>query len=95
MNLGEKVNSIGDDFSPVVSPDGEYFFWTSCRSFIDVTPPNPISYSELLGRLRGTRNGSGDLYMIDLSAAMPAAAAAHPGRTQQDEPKKAKSGKKK
>jgi len=68
VNLGEPVNSMADEFAPCVSPDGEYFFWTSCRSFADATRDPPWDYPDLLARLRRTRNGLGDIYQIDLSA---------------------------
>jgi Tol biopolymer transport system component len=67
-NLGDAINSKGNEYSPHVSPDGEYFFWTSNRSFVDEPLERPYQYPELLARLRRTRNGLGDLYQIDLSA---------------------------
>ncbi len=68
VNLGEPVNSSADEMSPCVSPDGEYFFWTSCRSFAEGTRDRAWEYAELLARLRRTRNGLGDIYQIDRSA---------------------------
>jgi hypothetical protein len=32
-NLGDKINSSGNESSPTISPDGKYFFWTSTRGF--------------------------------------------------------------
>ncbi len=68
VNLGEPVNSAADELSPCISPDGEYFFWASCRNFVETTRDRPWEYPELLARLRRTRNGLGDLYQIDRSA---------------------------
>ena len=68
VNLGEPVNSAADELSPRNSPDGEYFFWASCRSFAEGTRNRAWEYPELLARLRRTRNGLGDLYQIDRSA---------------------------
>jgi Tol biopolymer transport system component len=34
-NLGDTINSVGWDFSPKVSPDGKWFFFTSNRGFAD------------------------------------------------------------
>lgn len=68
VNLGEPVNSPADELSPRISPDGEYFFWASCRSFAEGTRDRAWEYPELLARLRRTRNGLGDLYQIDRSA---------------------------
>lgn len=67
-NLGDKINSNGWDFSPNISPDGKYFFFTSNRSFADQPLEKPLSYKELIGRLRSPRNGLRDIYQIDMSA---------------------------
>lgn len=66
-NLGGHVNTIRDELSPVVTPDGRYFFWTSCRSFVDEPTERIRTYADLLGHLRMTGNGLGDLYQIDLA----------------------------
>lgn len=68
VNLGEKINSGGNEYSPTISPDGKYFFWTSTRGFADKTLEKRLDYDELMTRLRGARNGLGDIYQIDLTA---------------------------
>lgn len=67
VNLGDKINSAGNEYSPVISPDGKYFFWTSTRS-ADEPLAKPLSYRELMSKLRGPQNGLGDIYQIDISA---------------------------
>lgn len=67
-NLGEKINSSGSEYSPKVSPDGRYFFWSSTRGFGSTPQPKRLTYAELLSKLHSTRNGLGDIYQIDLSA---------------------------
>ncbi|HYY55704.1 MAG TPA: hypothetical protein VE842_00150 [Pyrinomonadaceae bacterium] len=67
-NLGDKINSSGNELSPKISPDGRYFFWTSTRDFTDKPPEKPLTYGELSSRLRSPRNGLGDIYQIDISA---------------------------
>jgi Tol biopolymer transport system component len=67
-NLGEKINSGGNEYSPTISPDGKYFFWTSTRGFADKPLEKRLDYRELMNRLRGARNGLGDIYQIDLAA---------------------------
>ena len=47
-NLGDKINSSAWDFSPKISPDGKYFFFTSNRSFADQPLEKPLSYKELI-----------------------------------------------
>ena len=67
-NLGDKINSSGNEYSPTISPDGKYFFWTSTRGFADNPLEKRLDYRELMNRLRGPRNGLGDIYQIDFSA---------------------------
>jgi Tol biopolymer transport system component len=68
VNLGEKINSIGSEYSPKVSPDGRYFFWTSTRGFGSMPQTKRLTYVELINKLRCPGNGLGDIYQIDLSA---------------------------
>lgn len=67
-NLGAKINSIGNEYSPMISPDRKYFFWTSTRGFADNPLEKRLNYRELMSRLRSARNGLGDIYYIDLTA---------------------------
>ncbi|HKO95430.1 MAG TPA: hypothetical protein VJU86_00455 [Pyrinomonadaceae bacterium] len=67
-NLGDKINSAGNEYSPAISPDGKYFFWASTRGFADKPLAERLDYKELTSRLRSPRNGLGDIYQIDLSA---------------------------
>ena len=67
-NLGDRINSSAWDFAPKISPDGKYFFFTSNRSFADRPLEKPLSYKELLAKLRGPRNGLRDIYQIDIGA---------------------------
>ena len=65
-NLGDEINSHRDEYSPKISPNGKYFFFASTRG--RRPPEKPMNYLELLGWLRGTRNGLGDIYQVDLAA---------------------------
>ena len=67
-NLGDKVNSAAWDFSPKVSPDGKWFFFTSNRGFADKPLEKRLSYKELLQKLHSPGNGMRDIYKIDISA---------------------------
>jgi|ERR1041385_3157164 Tol biopolymer transport system component len=67
VNLGDKINSSGNEYSPAISPDGKYFLWTSTRGFADKPLDKRLNYQELTDKLRGTRNGLGDIYQIDIS----------------------------
>jgi len=66
VNLGSKINSSGNEYSPMISPDGKYFFWTSTRGFAESKLEKRVDYQELMNRLRGPGNGLGDIYQIDL-----------------------------
>ena len=68
VNLGDKINSSGNEYSPTISPDGKYFFWTSVRSFADKPLEKRNNSQELMKRLQSPGNGLGDIYYIDLSA---------------------------
>ena len=66
-NLGPKVNSAFRDYSPRISPDGKYLFFTSERDFS--LPGKTITgYQELENKLHGIKNGSGNIYQIELGA---------------------------
>lgn len=64
---GHFINSIGNEYSPVISPDRKYFFWTSARGFADTPLEKRLDYQELTNKLRSPRNGLRDIYQIDLS----------------------------
>ena len=68
VNLGDKINSSGSEYSPLVSPDGKYFFWSSTRSSASTSQTKRLTYADLLNKLRSPGNGLGDIYQIDLSA---------------------------
>lgn len=67
VNLGDKINSSGNEYSPVISPDGKYFFWTSTRTSTDAAFERQLNYHELMAKLENAGNGLGDIYYIDLS----------------------------
>lgn len=68
VNLGAPVNSGGNELSPTITPDGKYFLWTSTRGLAGEPHEKRFTYGELERRLRGPRNGLGDIYQIDVSA---------------------------
>jgi Tol biopolymer transport system component len=67
-NLGDKINSSGSEYSPLVTPDGKYFFWSSTRSVPATSQTKRLTYTDLLNKLRSPGNGLGDIYQIDISA---------------------------
>jgi Tol biopolymer transport system component len=67
-NLGDKINSSGAEYSPIVTPDGKYFFWSSTRGLPATSQTKRLTYTDLMTKLRNPGNGLGDIYQIDLSA---------------------------
>ena len=66
VNLGDKINSAGSEYSPKISPNGRYFFWTSTRSTIQSWQERRLNYDELTQKIRSPGNGLGDIYYTDL-----------------------------
>lgn len=71
QNLGEKVNSSAREYTPMVSPDGRFLFYTSERAFTDEPLDSPLEFEELQSRLRTPGNGLGDIYFVELSSLGP------------------------
>ena len=65
------VNSAARDYSARVTPDGKYLIFTSERGLPTQTRSAPWTYREFTQAIRSPRNGLGDIYQIDLSAALP------------------------
>jgi Tol biopolymer transport system component len=66
-NLGQPVNSSAREYTPLVTPDGRFLFYTSERSFADAPLDTTFTAEELQNRLRQAGNGLGDIYFIELS----------------------------
>jgi Tol biopolymer transport system component len=73
-NLGPKINSRAFDRRPVLSPDGKYLFFTSGRGFGDDPLEKRLTYPELQALLKSPLNGRGNIYQVDIGAALHAAA---------------------
>ncbi|HTQ80439.1 MAG TPA: hypothetical protein VMM92_10620, partial [Thermoanaerobaculia bacterium] len=67
-NLGPRINSAARDYSPRLSPDGRYLLYASERGL--PTGEHPRTYRDLVRALRSVRNGLGNLYQVDLAAAL-------------------------
>ena len=65
VNMGEKINSSAHEFTPSVSPDGEYLFFMSGRRLKKNYSDEPITYQDVLDTLNGPGNGRGDIYWVD------------------------------
>ena len=67
-NLGPKVNSAARDYSPRLTPDGKFLFFTSERDFTMLPNRPRLTYAEMEKGLHSILNGSGNIYQIELSA---------------------------
>jgi hypothetical protein len=72
QNLGATVNSAARDYSARVTPDGKYLIYTSERGVPTEQRTSRWTYREFTNAIRGVRNGLGDIYQIELDAALPA-----------------------
>lgn len=74
VHLPAPFNTRARDYSPHLEPDGHTLLFSSERGFALDPIVRPLSYRELVDRLRSTLNGSGNIYQVDVSA-LPAAPA--------------------
>ncbi len=79
QNLGDQVNTPAREYTPAMTPNGKYLFWTSDRSLMAEPGAAPMTYEELSEKLHNPGNGLGDLYMIDLAGVQPMAPAGADG----------------
>jgi hypothetical protein len=68
LNLGDKINSAAAEYSPRISPDGRYFFWSSARTTIKAAQEKRLLLPELTNLIRSAGNGLCDIYYIDFAA---------------------------
>jgi hypothetical protein len=71
QNLGPNVNSAARDYTARVTPDGKYLVFTSERGVQTDARTQPWTYREFTAAVRGVRNGLGNIYQMDLDAALP------------------------
>lgn len=57
-----ELNSLGVEYSPVVTHDGKYFFFSSTRSGQNGT--KKVNYDQLVMEINAPGNGLGDIYFI-------------------------------
>ncbi len=64
QNMGSAINSNGSEYCPMVSPDGNFFFFTSARMNPRRTPDKPLSYNEFMTHHNSSGNGYSDIYWV-------------------------------
>jgi len=67
-NIGPKVNTSFRDYSPRISPDGQYLFFTSEKDWSAAKHSAPYTFEEVTSNFRSIMNGSGNIYEIKLTA---------------------------
>jgi hypothetical protein len=72
------ISSASRDYSPRVTSDGQWLYFTSERSIFTADRPSALSYDELDRELNGCFNGLGNVYRVPV-ARLRAMAAGTPG----------------
>lgn len=63
MNMGPRINSEHLEFCPMISPDGNYFFFTSMKH-ADFHSRTKKSYAEYTAQLESLENQLGNVYWL-------------------------------
>ncbi len=67
-SIGEALNAEFSPYTPLVSPDGRTFYFTSVKGAFDKPPIAPMSYAKFLESIRSPGNGLGDIYSVSIEA---------------------------
>lgn len=64
QNLGPGINRSGTSgvFTPFVSAEGKTLYYAARFAAADALPAKPLTYDDVIGKLRSSGNGQGDLY---------------------------------
>jgi Tol biopolymer transport system component len=73
INLGPAVNSAARDYSPRISADGKWLYFTSERGMPYEKREQPLMYQQFRAGMDGIRNGLGNIYRIPLGPLLKAA----------------------
>jgi hypothetical protein len=66
--LPESICSEAVEYSPKITPDGKYFFFSSSRNKYKHPFTSPEDYKKLQLRFNASGNGLGDIYQVDIGA---------------------------
>ncbi len=73
INLGPKINGKARDYSPRVSADGKWLYFTSEKGFLDDKREQPFTFEEFSAGMSQIGNGLGNLYRVPLQPVLEAA----------------------
>ncbi len=66
------INSAQQEYTPIVSPDGQWLYFTSYRGEIDQPRKAPLTTPELRRLEEGPLNGTGNLYRVPIGPLLQA-----------------------
>jgi len=64
-NMGDKINTPGSEYCPMISPDGKYLFFTSAGREGRRVPDKPFIYEDFKNSHNRAKNGLSDIYWMD------------------------------
>jgi len=67
-SIGARLNAEFSPYTPLVSPDGRTFYFTSVKGVFDKPPIASMSYAKFLEAIRSPGNGLGDIYSVGIEA---------------------------
>jgi Tol biopolymer transport system component len=73
INLGPQINTRARDYSPRISGDGQWLYFTSERGFLEAPIDQPYSYQSFNNNLAKRGNGLGNLYRVPLAPVLATA----------------------
>jgi hypothetical protein len=68
INVGPLVNTSAREYSPRLTPDGRWLIYTSEHGFPTENRAKTLTYDEIENSIRGTLNGLGNIYRIDMNS---------------------------
>ena len=66
--LDAKLNADYASYTPLISPDGKTFYFTSQKGAFDTPPFAPMSYAKFVETMRSPGNGLADIYTLPIEA---------------------------
>jgi len=64
-NLGDKINTSGSEYCPMISPDGKYLFFTGAGRGGRRIPDKPFTYEDFKNSHNKAENGLSDIFWVD------------------------------
>ncbi len=86
-NLGPQINTAAREYSPRVSGDGKWLYFTSEKGFPTEKREKPLTHAEFVERSRGVMNGLGNIYRVRLEPVLKNARTANEMGVRQPEMK--------